>query len=237
MAIKRQPFPGAERFLPETRTLPVMQEAVQGCRGCDLYRFATQAVFGRGRVRAPLMLVGEQPGNDEDLKGEPFVGPAGRVLHEALAAAGIPRSATYVTNMVKHFRHEREGKRRLHKRPGAGHVTACRPWLEAELTAVRPRVVVLMGAVAAQGMLGSAFRVTQQRGKVFAAPFAEKVVVTAHPSAVLRQPSSRERAAARAALIADLRVAAKAADVRSAGKKVPPSAIRKRRSPASVGTR
>jgi DNA polymerase len=173
------------------------------------------------------MFVGEQPGNDEDLEGEPFVGPAGRVFDEALRAAGIPRKSSYVTNMVKHFRFERVGKRRLHKRPTVAQTNACKPWLLGELAAVKPRVVVLLGATAAQAMLGRSFQVTRMRGIAVPAPFADVVIATVHPSSVLRQRTSEERRAALAAFTADLRIVARAAGLAAGGSKVPPSALRK----------
>ena len=152
--------PGAEEFLPESWQLPDLAAAVQGCRGCDLYQDAEQAVFGAGSTPAQVMLVGEQPGDQEDRAGEPFVGPAGRLLVKALVAAGIERDRVYLTNAVKHFRWEPRGKQRLHKKPGWTHIRACRPWLEAEIEVVRPQIIVCLGATAAQSLLGSGFRVT-----------------------------------------------------------------------------
>jgi DNA polymerase len=186
-----------------------MRKAVQACRGCHLYRHATQAVFGNGAARAPLLIVGEQPGNDEDLAGEPFVGPAGRLLHDALESAGIPRTSAYVTNVVKHFKFERAGKRRIHKRPMASEVNACRPWLENEIAQVRPRVLLCLGATAAQALLGRQFLVTARRGQLVETPFAEFAIATVHPSSILRQRTSQERAQALRAFVADLQVVAK----------------------------
>jgi DNA polymerase len=192
-------------------TLDDLRRAASGCRACDLYRNATQTVFGEGGEGAQLMLVGEQPGDREDLAGEPFVGPAGRLLDEALAEAGIDRATVYVTNVVKHFKWRRapSGKRRIHQKPDRGEVTACRPWLEGEVARVRPRLVVLMGATAAQAILGAAFRVTRQRGTVLATDLGPSAMATIHPSAVLRARTSEERAAARAGFVADLRAAAR----------------------------
>jgi uracil-DNA glycosylase len=180
-----------------------------GCRACDLWRNATQTVFGEGPEDAELMLVGEQPGDREDVAGRPFVGPAGRVLDEALAAAGMDRASVYVTNAVKHFKWRAGGKRRIHDKPNRGEVAACRPWLDAELQAVRPRVLVLLGATAAQALLGTAFRVTRERGRpVEGTGFAEHVVATVHPSAIVRIRDAAERAEAERGLADDLRAAA-----------------------------
>ena len=180
-----------------------------GCTACDLYRHATQTVFGDGPERADLMLVGEQPGDKEDKAGEPFVGPAGRVLDEALAAAGIDRSRAYVTNVVKHFKFEPRGKARIHKSPNAAEQAACRPWLERELEVVRPAVLVALGATAAKSLLGRGFKVTQERGRFVDSPLAPRVLATVHPSSILRgDPAESE--AAMAGFVADLRVAASA---------------------------
>ncbi|HEY3922569.1 MAG TPA: UdgX family uracil-DNA binding protein [Gaiellaceae bacterium] len=179
------------------------------CRACDLWRNATQTVFGEGPQSAQLMLVGEQPGDREDLAGQPFVGPAGRVLDEALAAAGIDRDGVYVTNAVKHFKWRPQGKRRIHDKPNRAEVAACRPWLDGELAAVRPRVLVLLGATAAQALLGTAFRVTRERGRpIEGTEFAEHVVATVHPSAIVRIRDREERAEAERLFAADLRSAA-----------------------------
>jgi DNA polymerase len=179
------------------------------CRACDLWRDATQTVFGEGPPDAALMLVGEQPGDREDLAGRPFVGPAGRVLDDALAAAGIDRQQVYVTNAVKHFKWRARGKRRIHDKPNRGEVAACRPWLDAELATVNPRVLVLLGATAAQALLGPGFRVTRERGRPIAdTGFAEQVVATVHPSAIVRIRDSEERADAERGLADDLRAAA-----------------------------
>jgi uracil-DNA glycosylase family protein len=195
----------AAPWVPERPTLPRLREAVEGCRGCPLWRKATQAVFGEGRARAPVMLVGEQPGDQEDLEGRPFVGPAGRVLDDALAEAGIDRGATYVTNAVKHFKWEARGKRRIHAKPTWSETMACRPWLEAELAVVKPRVLVCLGATAAQSLLGKQFRVTKQRGEWIDSELAELVTATIHPSAILRQRDADARHAEMARFVDDLR--------------------------------
>jgi len=202
--------PGAEGFLPAQRSITAMERAVQGCHGCDLYRHATQAVFGAGARQPELVLIGEQPGDVEDREGEPFVGPAGRLLDHVLAEAGVDPARTYRTNIVKHFRFQRtSGKRRIHQRPTQGQVTACRPWVLAELSALHPPGMVLLGATAAQALLGSSFRVSEQRGQLLDSPVesVEWAVATVHPSSVLRS-RERDRERDRATLVADLRVAA-----------------------------
>jgi len=199
-------FPGAERYLPAEHTLPALRAAVSTCHGCPLYQDATQAVFGEGGAKARVMLIGEQPGDSEDLAGKPFVGPAGKLLDEALDVAGIPRGEAYVTNVVKHFKFTRRGKRRIHDKPDRYEVAACKPWLGRELEAVAPDIVVLLGATAAQAMLGSAFRVTKERGIERATALAKHTFATVHPASVLRAPSDDLRAEAREALFADLRV-------------------------------
>jgi len=190
-------------------SLDELRQAARGCRACDLYRNATQTVFGEGGEGAKLMLVGEQPGDREDIAGEPFVGPAGRLLDEALAEAGIDRSTVYVTNVVKHFKWRRapSGKRRIHQKPDRAEVSACRPWLEGEIARVGPQLVVLMGATAAQAIFGASFRVTRQGGTVLPTSLGPPALATIHPSSVLRSRTSEERAAALAGLVADLRVA------------------------------
>jgi DNA polymerase len=198
----RNPYPTAVPFLPEERTTPALRRAVQDCRGCPLYARATQAVFGEGPVPAKVMLVGEQPGDQEDRQGAPFVGPAGGVLDRALAEAGIPREAAYVTNAVKHFKWKERGPRRIHDKPSWTEQVACRPWLEAELALARPRVLVLLGATAAQSLLGKDFRVTRSRGEPLESDLAELVLATIHPSAVLR---ADDREATFAGLVDDLR--------------------------------
>jgi uracil-DNA glycosylase len=188
-------------------TFTDVRRAVHDCRGCDLWRNATQAVFGEGNAPAQVMLVGEQPGDKEDLAGQPFVGPAGQVLDEALEAAGIDRRQVYVTNAVKHFKWKARGKRRIHDKPNAAEIAACRPWLEAELRAVHPEVLVPLGATAAQALLGRTFRVTQQRGRpIEGTGLARYVVATVHPSSILRAPDDEARRQGRVDLAADLAV-------------------------------
>jgi uracil-DNA glycosylase family protein len=210
--------PGGERsaapFVPRTTSIRVLTSAAHECRGCDLYKSATQVVFGAGPGKARLVFVGEQPGDLEDRQGAPFVGPAGAMLDKALEDAGIPRDEVYVTNAVKHFKWEPRGKRRIHKKPRASEVKACRPWLEAELRALKPRIVVCLGATAAQSMLGPQFKLMQSRGKVVVSPLAEHVVATIHPSAVLRAPDSEGRRQAYESLVADLKIVAKALRIR-----------------------
>ena len=196
---------GAEEFIPDQLTLESLREAASGCRGCDLWEDATQTVFGDGGKHANVMLIGEQPGDREDIEGKPFVGPAGRILDEGLEAAQIARASVYVTNAVKHFRFTRRGKRRLHEKPNSQQVRACRPWLQAEVETVRPSLLVLLGATAAQSLLGPTFRVTQHRGKVIPTPLGIPAVATVHPSSILRAPDGAAREEAMAAFIADLR--------------------------------
>jgi len=198
-------YPGAERFMPARRTLAAMREAVQGCRGCPLYRDATQAVFGEGPPQARLMLVGEVPGDEEDLQGRPFVGPAGKVLDQALAEAGIAREDAYLTNVVKHFKWEPSGKRRLHKKPNRWEVSACVPWLDAEIARVAPEVLVAMGATAAQALFGPEHRVSVQHGEPVPFDRAPYATSTLHPSAVLRRPTEEDRVAEYQRLVEDLR--------------------------------
>ncbi|TDH49417.1 uracil-DNA glycosylase [Mycobacterium eburneum] len=219
--------PGAGRYLPENRTLPALRHAASGCRGCTLYANATQTVFGEGPRDAPLMLVGEEPGDQEDRQGHPFVGPAGRLLARALDAAGIDPERTYQTNAVKHFKFTRkETKRRIHQKPSRTEVVACRPWLIAEIEAVRPQVIVCLGATAAQALLGPAFRVSTGRGDVLDLPAGVElrvrqrpvVVATVHPSAVVRDRSDQRDEAYRL-FIADL------ATARSAGRRAARRAV------------
>jgi uracil-DNA glycosylase family protein len=200
---ERNPYPTAAPFLPEKLTLKALKGAVQGCRGCPLYADATQAVFGEGKLTAEVMLVGEQPGDQEDLAGVPFVGPAGKLLDRALDEAGIDRRNTYVTNAVKHFKWKARGPRRIHDKPTWTEQVACHPWLEAELALVRPRALVLLGATAAQSVLGKDFKVTKERGKALDSDLAELVTATIHPSAVLR---GKDRDELFAGLVADLRL-------------------------------
>jgi DNA polymerase len=201
----RNPYPTAAPFVPERLTLRAAREAVQRCEGCPLYANATQAVFGEGALASEVMLVGEQPGDQEDRAGAPFVGPAGKLLDRALDAAGIDRRTTYVTNAVKHFKWKARGTRRIHDKPSWAEQTACRPWLEAELALVEPRALVLLGATAAQSLLGRSFRVTHDRGHPLDSDLAEIVVATIHPSAVLR---AGDREAAFAGFVDDLRAVA-----------------------------
>ena len=191
--------------MPARKTLPALQAAAAGCRGCELYKRGTQTVFGEGSPRAKVMMVGEQPGNEEDLAGHPFVGPAGKLLDRALAAAGIDRGDVYVTNVVKHFKWERRGKRRIHAKPNQMEIDACLPWLQAELDVVAPEAVVCLGATAAQALLGPRFRVTKERGKWVKAPWAERVLATVHPSAILRAPDAEARHREFDLFVADLR--------------------------------
>jgi uracil-DNA glycosylase family protein len=206
----------AAEFLPSRRTLPALRKAAAGCRGCELWKDATQTVFGDGARGAELMLVGEQPGDKEDLAGEPFVGPAGRVLAEALEAARIERDEVYLTNAVKHFKWRPRGKRRLHQTPRAGEVAACRPWLEAELEVVSPRAVVALGATAAKALFGPKVRVTRDRGRELETPLAPIGAVTVHPSAILRLRDHDEREEALDAMVADLAAVRKALSLAAA---------------------
>jgi uracil-DNA glycosylase family protein len=200
----------ATPFLPERRSLKGLREAAAGCRGCHLWRPATQTVFGEGRKSSRVMLVGEQPGDREDRAGKPFVGPAGRELDRALESAGIERQDAYVTNVVKHFKFEERGKRRIHQTPKRFEIDACIPWLEAELDVVKPEALVLLGAVAAKALLGSSFRVTRHRGELLDSELAPIVSATIHPSAILRQRDDAARVAEREAFAEDLRVVAAA---------------------------
>jgi uracil-DNA glycosylase family protein len=183
----------AAAYIPEHPTLRALREAVQKCRGCDLYRYATQAVFGEGPLKARIVLVGEQPGDEEDRQGRPFVGPAGKLLNKALEAAGIERSDVYVTNAVKHFKFEERGKRRIHKKPRVSEIKACNPWLRAEISLVKPEVIVCLGATATLALLGPKYRLTQERGKFVEHPWGPHVTATIHPSAVLRAPDVEQR--------------------------------------------
>ena len=191
--------------LPGRRTLRTLKTAARGCRACHLWRRATQTVFGEGAAAAEVMLIGEQPGNDEDLAGHPFVGPAGRVLNDALEQAGIDRTRTYVTNVVKHFKWEPRGKRRIHAKPKAGEINACRPWLDGEIGVVRPKIIVCLGATAAKALLGNAFRVSVDRGRFVASELAPFVTATVHPSSILREPDSSARREAMRAFVNDLK--------------------------------
>ena len=192
-------------LIPPTTSLDELRQAAARCTACDLYKNATQTVFGEGESGARVMLVGEQPGDREDLAGDPFVGPAGRILDEGLEAAGVDRRDAYVTNVVKHFKWEARGKRRIHKKPNALEIAACRPWLDAEVEAVGPELVVCLGATAAQALLGRDFRITKQRGEFFEGLLGPTVTATVHPSSILRAPDERARRTEFEAFVADLR--------------------------------
>jgi uracil-DNA glycosylase family protein len=200
---------GVHQLIPKGAGLDQLRDVAQGCTGCDLYRNATQTVFGEGARAARVMLVGEQPGDQEDKQGHPFVGPAGRLLDDALSEAGIVRRDVYITNVVKHFKWVARGKRRIHRKPNLSEIRACRPWLEAEIDVVSPRAIVCLGATAAQALLGPGFRVTKQRGEFVESPLAPLVTATIHPSAILRAEDS-ERAAEMEAFVADLAGVARA---------------------------
>jgi DNA polymerase len=192
-------------FIPNSRSLAILRKAAKDCEGCPLFQHATQTVFGEGVIHASILLVGEQPGDQEDIAGKPFVGPAGKLLDKCLAEAGIEREHTYVTNMVKHFKWEPRGKRRLHEKPNQMEISACKPWLQREIEVVQPKMIVALGATAAQGLLGSSFRVTKQRGTVRRVEGYPPILATVHPSSLLRQttPEDRERETQR--FVADLR--------------------------------
>jgi DNA polymerase len=190
--------------LPERPTLASVREISKACKACDLYKRGTQTVFGEGPSRAEVMVVGEQPGDAEDVAGQPFVGPAGRLLDRALEEAGIDRATVYVTNVVKHFKWEPRGKRRIHAKPNAAEIGACRPWLDTEIALVKPRVLICLGATAAQALLGRAFKVTQQRGEFVPSDFAPLVTATVHPSSILRAPDDESRRREMQAFVADL---------------------------------
>jgi len=199
----------AAESVPDRATLSSVRAAARDCRACDLWKIATQTVFGEGAARARLMLVGEQPGDQEDLAGHPFVGPAGKLLDRALAEAGIDRAAVYVTNVVKHFKWEPRGKRRIHKKPGAREIAACRSWLDTEIALVRPRAIVCLGATAAQALLGRTFKVTEHRGELVESPLAPVVLATVHPSSLLRAPDEETRHRETGRFVDDLRLVAR----------------------------
>jgi uracil-DNA glycosylase len=207
MVKRNQP---AADLIPARPTLPTVREAARNCTACDLYKRGTQTVFGEGGKSARILFVGEQPGDQEDLAGRPFVGPAGKLLDRALADAGIDRGAVYVTNVVKHFKWEPRGKRRIHKKPNAGEIAACRPWLDAEIQIVRPRAIVCLGATASQALLGRAFKVTAHRGELLTSPLAPIVLATVHPSSLLRAPDDETRRRETEHFIDDLRAVARA---------------------------
>src|SRR5687767_4104195 len=192
-------------LLPERPTVAAVRKIAKHCKACDLYKTGTQTVFGEGPSRAELMLVGEQPGDAEDLAGHPFVGPAGKLLDRALEQAGIDRSLVYLTNVVKHFKWEPRGKRRIHKKPNAAEIAACRPWLEVEIALVKPRILVCLGATAAQALLGRAFRVSTQRGTFVPSPLAPRVTATVHPSSILRAPDDESRRVEMKIFVRDLK--------------------------------
>jgi uracil-DNA glycosylase len=200
----------ASPFLPERQNLEALRKAADGCRGCHLWRGATQTVFGEGLKRSRVMLVGEQPGDQEDRQGKPFVGPAGKELDRGLDAAGIARDEAYVTNVVKHFKFEERGRRRIHQTPKRFEIDACRPWLDEELRVVEPEALVLLGATAAKALLGSSFRLTRHRGELLESDLARIVTATVHPSAILRAPDEEARIAQRESFAEDLRVVARA---------------------------
>jgi uracil-DNA glycosylase len=195
----------AAGLIPDRPTLPKVRAAAKDCKACDLWRLGTQTVFGEGSRTARVMLVGEQPGDQEDLAGRPFVGPAGRELDKALAQAGFERSEIYVTNVVKHFKWEPRGKRRIHKKPNATEVSACRPWLETEIALVKPRALVCLGATAAQALLGRGFKVSERRGDRVDSPLAPIVSATVHPSSILRAPDDTSRQEERKRFVRDLK--------------------------------
>lgn len=197
---------------PDSSSLSTVRAAAKDCTACHLYKNATQTVFGEGPKKASIMLVGEQPGDSEDVAGRPFVGPAGKIMDRALEEAGIDRKQVYVTNTVKHFKWEPRGKRRIHQKPNSREVAACRPWLEAELRVVKPKLVVALGSTAGQTIFGPSFRVTRERGKLLSSKLAPKVVATVHPSSLLRQPDEESRHREYKHFVSDLRVAVKAAE-------------------------
>jgi uracil-DNA glycosylase family protein len=202
-------FGPAASLIPSRATLTKLRKIAAGCQACPLWKRGTQTVFGEGPLGAEVMLIGEQPGNDEDLQGRPFVGPAGKLLDRALEEAGVDRTKVYVTNVVKHFKWEPRGKRRIHKKPSAREIAACRPWVEAEIAIIKPRVVICLGATAAQTLLGAQFRVTQHRGEFVESSLAPFVTATIHPSAILRAPDEATRRAELKQFVQDLKKIAK----------------------------
>jgi DNA polymerase len=206
---KDQSQDSAQEFFPSRKSLKAFRDAAADCKACDLWKRGTQTVFGEGTRRAEVFFVGEQPGNEEDLTGHPFVGPAGRLLNEALADAGIDRAQTYVTNVVKHFKWEPRGKRRIHKKPNSSEITACRPWLEAEIALIKPKVIVCLGATAAQALLGPKFLVSKQRGRFIESTLAPYIMATVHPSSILRAPDEETRHVEKRRFIDDLKKVAR----------------------------
>jgi uracil-DNA glycosylase family protein len=217
MPKRSKPSDSAADLVPDHPTITTVRDAAKDCRACDLYKRGTQTVFGDGARQARLMLVGEQPGDAEDLAGKPFVGPAGRLLDKALEEAGIDRATVYVTNVVKHFKWEPRGKRRIHKKPNAGEIAACRPWLDTEIELVKPRAIVCLGATAAQALLGRQFKVTAQRGEFIASPLAPLVTATVHPSSILRAPDDETRHQETRLFVEDLRRVARALSSKESG--------------------
>ena len=207
---RKKPTHSAAELIPDRPTVDKVRAAAKDCRACDLWLRGTQTVFGEGGKKADLMFVGEQPGNDEDLSGHPFVGPAGKLLDRALVDAGIDRAAVYVTNVVKHFKWEPRGKRRIHKKPNAGEIAACRPWLDTEIALVQPRAIVCLGATAAQALLGRQFKVTAHRGEFMPSALAPLVLATVHPSSILRAPDDESRHREMKQFTDDLKTVAKA---------------------------
>ena len=206
---KDQSQDSAAEFFPSRKSLKAFRDAAADCKACDLWKRGTQTVFGEGTRRAEVFFVGEQPGNEEDLAGHPFIGPAGRLLNEALVDAGIDRAQTYVTNVVKHFKWEPRGKRRIHKKPNSSEIKACRPWLEAEIALIKPKVIVCLGATAAQALLGARFLVSKQRGQFIESTLAPYIMATVHPSSILRAPDEETRYAEKRRFIDDLKKVAR----------------------------
>ena len=201
----RQAIATAAPLIPPRPTIRRLKEVAAECKACHLWKLGTQTVFGEGKQRSLIMFIGEQPGDKEDLTGEPFVGPAGTLLDHALEEAGIDRSKVYVTNVVKHFKWEPRGKRRIHKKPNAAEITACRPWLDAEIAVIKPRAIICLGSTAAQAILGPKYRVSTQRGRFIASPIAEYVTATVHPSSILRAPTDEARRMERKRFVDDLK--------------------------------
>ncbi|MBV8819133.1 MAG: UdgX family uracil-DNA binding protein [Acidobacteriaceae bacterium] len=202
----KEAAPTAAPFVPAGASLPQLREASRTCEGCDLFRYASQTVFGAGPADARVIMVGEQPGDQEDVQGKPFVGPAGKLLDRALVQAGVDREQIYVTNAVKHFKFVERGKRRIHGKPNIVEISACKPWLEAEVSVIRPELIVCLGSTAAQALMGSAFRITKERGRVFPHAWAKGLLATIHPSALLRLPDHEARELEFAHLVKDLRM-------------------------------
>jgi len=195
----------ASRYIPKSKSLAALRKAAQTCKACDLYKYATQAVLGAGPIAASIVFIGEQPGSEEDLRGLPFVGPAGKLLDRALVEAGIERTEVYVSNVVKHFKFEERGKRRIHKKPNGAEIDACHPWLEAEIALIQPKIIVCLGATAAQTLLGRTYRLTKERGNFVQHELASHVTATIHPSAILRAPDEEQRHQQYQEFVADLK--------------------------------